>query len=100
MFLRAVFAWRLAKHDGLLAADQDPTTANLAPVTAEGRALAHAAAQQAITGGRHLAYFEIDWQPGSLDPLDALPAPPGTVIVFRNDVPEPGTTVDVRIVSH
>jgi hypothetical protein len=93
------FAWRLAEHDGLLPAGQDPTVGNLASVAAEGRALAHAAARQAVTDGRHLAYFEIDWQPGSLDPIDALPAPPGAVTVFRNDVPAPGTTVEVRIVS-
>jgi hypothetical protein len=93
------FAWRLAEHDGLLSAGQDPTIGNLAPLSAEGRTLAHEAARRAVTDGRHLAYFEIDWQPGSLDPLDALPAPPGTVIVFRNDVPAPGTTVEVRIVN-
>jgi hypothetical protein len=92
-------AWRLAEHDGLLTADQAPTIDNLARVAEEGRVVAHAAARQAIAAGRHLAYFEIDWQPGSLDPINALPTPPGTVVVFRNAAPTPGTTVQVRIAS-
>jgi hypothetical protein len=77
--------WHLAEHDGLLTAGQTPTIDNLAPVAEEGRVVAQTAARRAVAAGRHLAYFEIDWKPGSLDPIDALSTPPGTVVVFRGN---------------
>jgi hypothetical protein len=90
-------AWRIAEHDGRLTEGQAPTIGNLAGAIDEGRSLARAAAERAAAEARHLAYFEIDWQPGSLDLIDALPETPGTIQIFRNAPPTAGTTVNVRI---
>jgi hypothetical protein len=92
-----VLAWDLAKHDGALTDGQTPTLDDLAYWAREGRELAWDAARQVVAAGRHLAYFEIDGEPGSFDPINALPTPPGTVEILRDAAPLPGTEVAVRI---
>ena len=54
-------------------------------------------AEQVVELRRHLVYLEIDFEDGCLDGIMSLPGAPGTISVFRNAAPLPGTTVKVSI---
>lgn len=89
-----LWAYRLAKADGFFGDGEDLTIANLARWIDEGRHMAARFDRQATDSGKHLAHFEIDYTVGSLDEVFALPAPPGTIVIFRNQSPD---TSDIQV---
>jgi len=75
------------------------TTAGLRPGLAEGRFIAQEALKELVKQGKHFAYFETDFDPGCLDIVFALPKPPGTIEIFRNEALVPGSTVALSLTA-
>jgi hypothetical protein len=73
------------------------TNAGLKLGMREGRHIAQMAMKEVAKQGKHFAYFETDFDPGCLDIVFALPSPPGTIEVFRNEAAVPGSNVKLAI---
>lgn len=75
------------------------TKVGLKPGLAEGRVIAQMTLNELVKQGKHFAYFETDFDPGCLDTVFALPKPPGTINIFRNQVSIPGSKVELNLVA-
>jgi hypothetical protein len=84
----------MARSSGIALSDH-PNVAELAPLIAEARVVALQAASTVVERGSHLAYLEADFEDGSLDDVRALPAPPGTITILREEAPMAGSRVVV-----
>lgn len=73
------------------------TLTELKPWRSQGRWLADQLVVRADQAGGHLAVLSADFEEGDLDRVMHLPDRPGTITVFRNEVPEPGSKVNVRM---
>lgn len=92
------FAYALAVRRGAVAPDAHVTLHDLEPEIEEGRLIAQEAARAAIARRQHLAYFDIDPIPGSFDHVLTGNLPPGTIIIYRDEAPLPGSRVNLRVV--
>jgi hypothetical protein len=46
--------------------------------------------------GHHLAYLEADYEDGDVDAIIRAPTASGSILVFRNEAPLPGSRVQIR----
>ncbi len=87
-------AFTLAQKSGL-SVGENPGPADLASLLAEARNVASRAASAVVERGRHLAYLEADFEPGSMDHVRSLPTQPGTITILREEAPTAGSRVMV-----
>ena len=80
------------------AANAEHSVDGLRQFIGESRQLANALVERLVTSGTHLAYLELDWEEGCLDVVTSLRAAPGTILVFRNEEPVAGSSVEMTIV--
>lgn len=74
------------------------TTEGLRPLVDESRHVSQLLVERAMQNGSNIAYLELDFDPGCLDEvLRMMSQQPGSIHVFRNAPPLPGTKVNVQI---
>mgnify|MGYP003440232656 CR=1 FL=1 len=93
-----MYAYALAVRRGILNPGDPAALEDLEPDIAEGRALAQEAAHAATASRRHLAYFDLNPVDGSFDQVMGGDTPAGTITVFRDEAPLPGSAVNVSFV--
>lgn len=90
-------AWTMAQSDGALPSDRTPTLEELSRWIDEGRDIADQAVQRFADAHRHIVFMEADWVEGCLDGVMGS-TEPGTIEIFRNEAPTPGSTIKVTVV--
>lgn len=92
------FAYALAVRRGSIDPDASVTVHDLESDIEEGRLLAQETARAAIARRQHLAYFDIDPIAGSFDHVLSGDLPAATIIIYRDEAPLTGSTVQLRVV--
>lgn len=74
------------------------TLQGLRPMIAASRLVAATVAEAVNETGRgHICFLEADFDEGSLDAVRGMTPEPGTIEIFRNQPPLPGTKIELRI---
>lgn len=88
----------LAIRAGAIGEEDTTTVADLDPWRTQAHRLAETLLlRRADEDGHHLAYLEADYEDGDLDAIIRAPTASGSILVFRNEAPLPGSKGAVRI---
>lgn len=80
------------------AANVEHSVDGLRQFIGESRHLANELVERLVTSETHVVYLELDYEEGCLDVVRSLRAAPGTILVFRNEEPVAGSSVEMKVV--